>query len=83
MTAPGPRAPARAGSRVLSVDWRLCAGHGVCAAALPEMVALDRWGYPDLGGRDSAPVPDDLRAASSWAVAACPAAALSLRRAPG
>lgn len=68
------------GSRVLSVDWRLCAGHGACAAALPEMITRDRWGYPDLGNRDTAEVPDGLTAAAAWAVSACPAAALSLRR---
>jgi ferredoxin len=68
------------GPAVLAVDWRLCAGHGACAAALPEMISRDRWGYPDLGNRDAAPVPEDLRAAAVWAVNACPAAALSLRR---
>ncbi len=68
------------GQPVLAVDWRLCAGHGACAAALPEMISRDRWGYPDLGNRDAAPVPHELRAAAAWAVSSCPAAALSLRR---
>lgn len=65
---------------VLTVDWRLCAGHGVCAAALPELITRDRWGFPDLGGADRAVVPDELTGAARWAVASCPAAALALRR---
>jgi len=64
----------------LAVDWRRCTGHGVCAAAVPELVSRDRWGFPDLGGADRAPVPPELRAAARWAVASCPAAALALRR---
>ena len=64
----------------LRVDWRLCAGHGVCSAAVPEIIARDRWGYPDLGGSDAATIPSHLQRAARWAVASCPAAALSLRR---
>lgn len=64
----------------LRVDWRLCAGHGVCSAAVPEIITRDRWGYPDLGGSDEATVPPELRGAARWAVASCPAAALSVRR---
>lgn len=64
----------------LEVDWRLCAGHGVCAAAVPELVTRDPWGFPDLGGTDSAAVPAGLEGAARWAVASCPAAALALRR---
>lgn len=69
-------------STELSVDWRLCAGHGVCAGALPEMVRRDPWGYPDLGETDTAIVPERLRAAAHWAVSSCPAAALQLKRVP-
>lgn len=68
--------------RALTVDWRLCAGHGVCTAAAPELVGRDPWGYPDLGGADSTPVPPDLEPAARWAVRACPAAALRLARGP-
>jgi ferredoxin len=64
----------------LRVDWRLCAGHGVCSAAIPEIITRDRWGYPDLGGSDAATIPSHLQCAARWAVASCPAAALSLRR---
>jgi ferredoxin len=64
----------------LRVDWQLCAGHGVCAAALPELVTRDRWGFPKIDGADHAAVSSELRSAARWAVRTCPAAALSLRR---
>lgn len=70
------------GVTTLTVDWRLCAGHGVCSAAVPEIIARDRWGYPDLSGSDEAPVSPAQRRAARWAVASCPAAALSIRRSP-
>ena len=38
----------------LSIDRIRCDGYGMCAEILPEMIALDDWGYPIL--RD-APVP--------------------------
>ena len=44
------------------------------AEVLPELIALDEWGYPIVGG----PVPDDLRDLAVEAVAACPHAALRL-----
>ena len=64
----------------LAVDWRLCAGHGVCSAAVPELITRDRWGFPDLGGADSTVVPPGLEGAARWAVASCPAAALTRRK---
>jgi ferredoxin len=64
----------------LAVDWRLCAGHGVCSAVAPELITRDRWGFPDLGGSDDASVPPELEWAARWAVASCPAAALALQR---
>ncbi len=60
--------------RTLRVDWPACKGRGVCAEVLPELIALDEWGYPIVGG----PVPDDLRDLAVEAVAACPHAALRL-----
>jgi ferredoxin len=31
--------------RVNPID---CAGHGVCAELLPDLITLDEWGYPKL-----------------------------------
>ena len=54
-----------------------CTGHGVCAELLPELVALDEWGYPII---DPNPVPPALDLEARRAVAACPALALKLVR---
>ena len=62
----------------LEIDWRRCAGHGVCAAALGELVARDPWGYPVLAGDGS--VPPHLVEAARTAAATCPAVALRVRR---
>jgi len=50
-----------------------CAGHGVCAELLPELITLDPWGYPLLA---DTPVPDGLADHAKRAVAACPTLAL-------
>lgn len=60
----------------ISIDWRRCRGHGVCAAALREKIQLDEWGFPVL---DDLAVPDELRTAARMAQATCPAAALRVR----
>ena len=60
----------------VQIDWRRCRGHGVCSAALPELVSLDEWGYPVLAGHE---VPEELRDAGRLAQVTCPAAALRLR----
>jgi ferredoxin len=61
----------------VTIDWRRCRGHGVCAAALGELVSLDEWGFPVV---EQAEVPEHLRAAARMAQATCPAAALRARR---
>lgn len=66
-------------SEQLRVDRTRCDGYGMCAELLPELVALDDWGYPIL--RD-APVPDRLRDLARRAVDACPVLALRLGAAP-
>lgn len=57
----------------VTIDWRRCRGHGVCAAALGERISLDEWGFPVVSDPT---VPDDLRLAARMAQATCPAAAL-------
>lgn len=59
----------------LRVERTRCDGYGMCAELLPELVALDDWGYPIL--RD-APVPERLRDLARRAVDACPVLALRL-----
>jgi ferredoxin len=59
----------------LHVDRTRCDGAGLCAELLPELIALDDWGYPIL---HNAPVPDRLRELARRAVDACPVLALRL-----
>ena len=61
----------------LRVDMVACDGIGQCALVAPELVDLDRWGYPvirDVGAAEDA---RDL-AAARRAVRACPRRALWL-----
>jgi methionine sulfoxide reductase heme-binding subunit len=59
----------------LTVDPIACTGHGLCAELLPELVALDRWGYPLLADQQ---VPASLLRRTRRAVTDCPALALKL-----
>ena len=52
-----------------------CEGNGACAELLPEMIALDEWGYPII---DDRPVPPALERDARAAVSACPKLALKL-----
>lgn len=61
-------------TRQLRVDWPECRARGLCHELLPEIVALDEWGYPVV----TAPVPDELLADARAAVRACPRLALHL-----
>jgi ferredoxin len=63
----------------LHVNPIACAGHGLCAELLPELITLDEWGYPILAGQ---PVPPALARQARRAVADCPALALRLAPAP-
>jgi ferredoxin len=49
----------------------------MCAELLPELIALDEWGYPYLDGR---PVPHELVGHAERAAAACPTFALLVER---
>jgi ferredoxin len=59
----------------LRVDPIACDGRGLCAELLPELVALDDWGYPIVA---DGPVPRPLEAHARHAVEACPLLALRL-----
>jgi ferredoxin len=78
-----PPAPARtpagtdAGPVGLSVNRIACDGYGSCAELLPEMIALDEWGYPVLR---PGPVPPQLLGHARMAVDTCPVLALRLVR---
>ena len=61
--------------RLLRVNPIACDAHGVCADLLPELIALDPWGYPVIA---PGPVPDDLLQHARRAVTACPTLALRL-----
>jgi NADH:ubiquinone oxidoreductase subunit F (NADH-binding)/ferredoxin len=67
----------------LAVDWTRCDGHGLCAYLLPELVQLDRYGFPVLL---DAEIPTWMERDVQRAVSMCPALALrvhtGLPRAP-
>ncbi len=64
----------------LHVDWTRCEGHGLCAQLVPELIHVDRNGYPVFL---DAPVPFWLQREAQQAVEMCPALALRLAQAPG
>ena len=64
-------------SEKLLVNPIECEGHGACAELLPELIALDEWGYPIV---DPNPVPRALGTEARRTVAACPTLALKLMR---
>jgi NADH:ubiquinone oxidoreductase subunit F (NADH-binding)/ferredoxin len=59
----------------LVVDWARCDGHGLCAHLAPELVRLDRHGYPIL---TDASVSGRLEPRARKAISGCPALALRL-----
>jgi ferredoxin len=67
-------------SITLRVNPIACVGHGMCAELLPEMIRLDRWGYPILS---SPAVPRPLAEHARRAVQACPTLALLIEEAAG
>ena len=64
----------------LQVDPIACDGRGLCAEILPELIALDDWGFPVIDGDD---VPQDLLEEAREAVRVCPKLALRLETTPG
>jgi NADH:ubiquinone oxidoreductase subunit F (NADH-binding)/ferredoxin len=67
--------PSVAGEARLAVDWTRCRGHGLCAHIVPELVQLDRQGFPVMLDM---PVPRWLAREARQAVEMCPALALRL-----
>jgi ferredoxin len=61
----------------LRVNPILCDAYGHCAELLPELIALDEWGYPIIA---DGPVPDGLQGEARRAVALCPRLALVLEQ---
>jgi ferredoxin len=57
------------------VDWVRCEGHGLCAHLVPELIHLDKTGFPVVL---SIPVPPWLEKSARHAVQMCPALALRL-----
>lgn len=64
-------------SDVIRIDPVACDAFGYCAELLPELVALDEWGYPVV---DGAPVPPALVAQARQAARQCPRRALLVVR---
>jgi methionine sulfoxide reductase heme-binding subunit len=77
LVRPPLRRPGRPGLTAmrLRVDPTACSGYGLCAELLPELVALDRWGYPLLADQT---VPASLLSRARRTVTDCPALALKL-----
>jgi NADH:ubiquinone oxidoreductase subunit F (NADH-binding)/ferredoxin len=67
--------PSVAGEARLAIDWTRCRGHGLCAHIVPELVQLDRQGFPEMLDM---PVPPWLEREARQAVHMCPALALRL-----
>jgi ferredoxin len=64
-------------SHRLRVDPIACEAHGLCAELVPELIAVDEWGYPIVDGR---PIPLEVLDHARRAAAACPTLALRLER---
>jgi ferredoxin len=62
----------------LRVNPIACSGFGMCAELLPELIALDRWGYPILAPE---PIPPHLSGPAHRAARLCPALALLIEEA--
>jgi ferredoxin len=64
-------------SEILRVNPITCTAHGMCAELLPEVIALDPWGYPIVQPGE---LTDELLGHARRAVAACPTLALVLQK---
>lgn len=63
-------------TRRLRVNPTLCTGYGYCAEIVPELIAVDDWGYPIVNPK---PIEDEgLHSLAKRAVATCPRLALMI-----
>ena len=65
---------------VLHIDRIACDGRGTCSELLPELIALDDWGYPIIA---DGTVPRNIENLACAAVEMCPKMALRLRASEG
>jgi ferredoxin len=65
-------------SEQLRLDPLLCDAYGYCAELLPEVIALDEWGYPVI---EPGALPEAVLADARRAASACPMLALRLEAA--
>jgi NADH:ubiquinone oxidoreductase subunit F (NADH-binding)/ferredoxin len=72
---PLPEGPQVENEKTLMVDWSRCEGHGLCAHLVPELIHLDKQGFPVFM---SIPVPPWLEKDAAQAVDMCPALALRM-----
>jgi ferredoxin len=61
------------------VNPAACDGFGYCAEILPELIALDEWGFPIISGSE---VSEELLEEAQRAVRFCPRRALEWRPTP-
>jgi ferredoxin len=64
----------------LRINPIACVGHGICAELLPEVIELDRWGYPIMSSPEVSRV---LVSHARRAAKACPTLALLLEETSG
>ena len=64
---------------IIRIDWSTCDRRGLCAELLPELIALDEWGFPVV---HAGAVPPELMRHARRAAAACPVLALHLVSTP-
>src|SRR5512146_2620337 len=75
----GPGRGPHPGRPVLRVDPIACAGRGLCAEMLPELITLDDWGFPMVA---AAGIPAGLEREVTAVARACPRLALRVERVP-
>jgi NADH:ubiquinone oxidoreductase subunit F (NADH-binding)/ferredoxin len=63
----------------VAIDWSRCDGHGLCSYLVPELIQLDRYGFPVVLGSE---IPVWMERDVQKAVSMCPALALHVTTDP-